>query len=592
MGDTILLRRGTLANLPDLQEGEPGWCTDQNQLYMGTDTGTAESAIPLGHYDYIPSAFTQAAIETTFTAIGTSSKVTLLLRPGTWVISSDANWSAYTNVTFKIVPGAVISHGAFTVTMPVPDAGLQQIYVGTGTVTFCGSFTAVYPQWFPGTDAGLQIQAAVNSLPATGGIVDGRGYTGTQTISATITWGASSMAAGNNEILLFNPATKFQPATVGLTMFNPQPSAQLSGLHVNATNIAYTGIVILVQDNSGVGGYIWNYTETQNTLFENINIYLPTGGGTAIKLGTVDTGAPGAGTGISFVTFRSVRVMGGAIGIHFYVDAASHFISSNIFQDVMISNCYVGVAIGSDPVIGSCFYNNFTDLTIQMGTPGVYGIEMLNGLGNQFINLAIWDPNTGAGAKTIYTHAGSYKNIFMGQLGVNEATLTDIRNLFLDSGSGSAFNNEPTYKSLRTSSLTVEGPTYNGELGAATTLYPSAEISKMFTVADAGTFDVATVKFDSAYAGAIIEVEVAGQAGSQLFLARATRSVRMNNNSPTIATIGTDDLNNATIAFSYVATSGIKATVTNVTGGAVVADGAARMHVVGGGQGLGILSIQ
>ena len=101
-------------------------------------------------------ATTQATIEAALTAIGTVNKVTLLLRPGTWVISSNADWSAYTNVTFKIVPGAVISHGTFTMNIPNIDAGLYQWLTGVGAVTFLGSTKIAYPQWFltntiPGT---------------------------------------------------------------------------------------------------------------------------------------------------------------------------------------------------------------------------------------------------------------------------------------------------------------------------------------------------------------------------------------------------------------------------------------------------------
>jgi len=93
-------------------------------------------------------SYTQATIQAALTAIGTSNKVTLLLRPGTWVISSNADWSAYTNVTFKIVPGAVISHGAFTVNLPNLDAGLYTVFSGTGIVTLSGALNEVQSAWF------------------------------------------------------------------------------------------------------------------------------------------------------------------------------------------------------------------------------------------------------------------------------------------------------------------------------------------------------------------------------------------------------------------------------------------------------------
>jgi len=52
--------------------------------------------------------FTKATIDAALAAIGTSNKATLLLRPGTWAINAKADWSAYANVTFKIVPGAML----------------------------------------------------------------------------------------------------------------------------------------------------------------------------------------------------------------------------------------------------------------------------------------------------------------------------------------------------------------------------------------------------------------------------------------------------------------------------------------------------
>ena len=35
-GKKILFKRGTFANIPTLDSGEPGWCTDTYELYMGT----------------------------------------------------------------------------------------------------------------------------------------------------------------------------------------------------------------------------------------------------------------------------------------------------------------------------------------------------------------------------------------------------------------------------------------------------------------------------------------------------------------------------------------------------------------------------
>ena len=39
MADTIKIRRGLKVNLPTLEEGELGFCTDTGELYIGTSEG-------------------------------------------------------------------------------------------------------------------------------------------------------------------------------------------------------------------------------------------------------------------------------------------------------------------------------------------------------------------------------------------------------------------------------------------------------------------------------------------------------------------------------------------------------------------------
>lgn len=92
--------------------------------------------------------FTNATITSALTAIGTINKATLVLRPGTWVISANVDWSAYLNVTFKVPSGTLISHGAYTINIPNLDAGFYEIFSGTGAVTLGGSVRDVNPMWF------------------------------------------------------------------------------------------------------------------------------------------------------------------------------------------------------------------------------------------------------------------------------------------------------------------------------------------------------------------------------------------------------------------------------------------------------------
>lgn len=116
--------------------------------------------------------FTKATIDAALTAIGIVNPTTLLLRPGNWTITADADYSTYTNVTFKIPNGAYFTITALkTLTLPSPShiiaSPSQQIFSGAGIVKFA-STGMVYPDWWGGDPTGTAsstaaFQSAVNS---------------------------------------------------------------------------------------------------------------------------------------------------------------------------------------------------------------------------------------------------------------------------------------------------------------------------------------------------------------------------------------------------------------------------------------------
>jgi len=118
------------------------------------------------YYGGSTGALTQATITSALGNIGAVNKRTLVLEPGMWVISSNVDWSAYTNVTFRVMPGAIISHGAFTVNIPNLVAGLYPLFSGTGAVTLSGNVACAYPQWW----GGIPIAAASQSSDHTSAI--------------------------------------------------------------------------------------------------------------------------------------------------------------------------------------------------------------------------------------------------------------------------------------------------------------------------------------------------------------------------------------------------------------------------------------
>jgi len=208
--------------------------------------------------------YTQATIQAALTAIGTTNKVTLLLRPGTWVISSNADWSAYTNVTFKIVSGAQLS-GAFTITFPISaelDVGRYQIFASNVTVV---GLRTVKPEWFGVTgDGTTDDTTAMNraiSAVTSGGVIDAR--------SATYVLGA--MAAITKPLLWKFNHSYLKPSTTGIVfnIANPTPNANsdriiIKDLTVIAGSANPTDIV-------KVG--ITTTTATINTVLENFNIH-------------------------------------------------------------------------------------------------------------------------------------------------------------------------------------------------------------------------------------------------------------------------------------------------------------------------------
>jgi hypothetical protein len=136
-----------------------------NVMFYDFDVPYEKDALQYG-----AGTFTQATITAALTAIGTTDKVTLLLRPGNWVISSNADWSAFTNVTFKIVPGAILQIDTGTTTLGGPvQSGRYQIFscVGTGVVVLGRGQTA-YSEWFgavnDGTDQSAKIAVAIASV--------------------------------------------------------------------------------------------------------------------------------------------------------------------------------------------------------------------------------------------------------------------------------------------------------------------------------------------------------------------------------------------------------------------------------------------
>ena len=115
------------------------------------------------------------------TAVGANA-VTILVRPGTWTQAANKDYTAVCpNAVFKLVPGAIISHDAFTLYIPyiATEGGIPyQVLSGTGLVSFGETVNETYPELWgvDGTADEVQINAAIKSL-ANGGVVQLQGTT-------------------------------------------------------------------------------------------------------------------------------------------------------------------------------------------------------------------------------------------------------------------------------------------------------------------------------------------------------------------------------------------------------------------------------
>ena len=237
--------------------------TSTKTFTRATSTGGTLTLMKVGHeVDALVSYggcvnYTDATITAALAGIGTTNKAALALRPGTWTIDENVDWSAYTNVTLKLAPGAYISHGAFTISLPggfdFPDA---QVFIGAGAITFPTKISSPLKSvWWGDTGDGATddyaaIQAALTALSGTSGgklIIND----GSHLLSEGVTWTGSYTEVDCRGWLLHNTINAEVAVTIG------DVAAATVGLRGN----------IKVMDNKGS---VWT---TAKTGIKTINLY-------------------------------------------------------------------------------------------------------------------------------------------------------------------------------------------------------------------------------------------------------------------------------------------------------------------------------
>ncbi len=146
---------------------------------------------------YYGATYDSTTINAALTALGTTDKKTLLIRPGSWVMNASVTVPA--NVTLKVVPGATITTTGYTLTVSNGkiQAGEYSFLAGTGTIAGLKYVNVVWVGALADsgtTDNGPIIQKAFNAIVAGATVEIPSGGSGYYKVTATQTSEAITVA--------------------------------------------------------------------------------------------------------------------------------------------------------------------------------------------------------------------------------------------------------------------------------------------------------------------------------------------------------------------------------------------------------------
>jgi hypothetical protein len=149
-------------------------------------------------------------------------------------VTDSVSFTAPATMTMQFLEGGILSvAAAHTATISdMSGSTLSQHFAGSGQVFIGGPNPTVYPQWFPGANAGVKIIAAIAALPTTGGIIDARGLEGSQTISNDMFIGVTKPVT-----LLLGAATFAMSSVQTINV----PSISVIGLGFQSTQFTFSG---------------------------------------------------------------------------------------------------------------------------------------------------------------------------------------------------------------------------------------------------------------------------------------------------------------------------------------------------------------
>jgi hypothetical protein len=214
-------------------------------------------------------AYTQSTIEAALTAIGTTNKATMLLRPGTWVIANDLTIPA--NITVKLPPGTLLTTAttkSITFNGPV-EIGKYQVFSGFAAGDITG-LSESRMDWFAGTDD-VALQAALNSITVGN---PGPVYLreGLMTITGSIALPKGAILKGANEggeVTAVNNASYIYhaPTVAGVELFTTDATA--------ANPVHLSDFYILGSTGTATSKCAINLRRMLQATVKNVTIYGP-----------------------------------------------------------------------------------------------------------------------------------------------------------------------------------------------------------------------------------------------------------------------------------------------------------------------------
>lgn len=275
MASKIQIKRGSKSGLPSLAPGEFGLCTDTKELFVGTPSGNVPVAI-IGSNGKIPSSIIPDLGYLPISGGTLTGNLEGKYIKGTWLAGTENNHldTTPTKICVQDSSGWIYHRTLDEMRKDIGNHQTVRFVVGTSTA---GWTSADCDYLCDGTADNVEINAAIQALPSTGGevvILDG-----TYNITATIAMNKDNITLsgnGDSTILkrMWNSSSNEGVVTItsengGCTITNLQIDGNVAsyssilhnyGILMNGTN-SNDGNVIskVVCNNNNLGIYIYNY---------------------------------------------------------------------------------------------------------------------------------------------------------------------------------------------------------------------------------------------------------------------------------------------------------------------------------------------